>query len=87
MEFSQIFICSGTSDGSSLDHFIDIFHMIRFVFPEHLLGLLEGEPPPLPDGLLPLLLGVETLHVHHKHLSSMALLCVLKFSQISAKFA
>ena len=69
-----------------LNHFVYIFHMIRFVFLEDLLGLLEAEPPPLSDGLLPLLLGVETLHIQDKHPRPVALLCVLKFSQVATKF-
>ena len=59
--------------------------MVRFVLLQLLLRLLEREPPPLPDGLLPLLLGVQTLDVEHEHLGAVTLLRVLKLAEISAQ--
>ena len=80
----QSLLC-GTSFG--LYHFVNIFHMIGFVRLQHLLGLLKREPPPLPYGLLPLLLGVERLDVQDKDLGPVTLLGVLKLPEIPAKLS
>ena len=61
--------------------------MIGFVRLQHLLGLLKREPPPLPYGLLPLLLGVERLDVQDKDLGPVTLLGVLKLPEIPAKLS
>jgi len=69
----------------SLDHCLDVLDMIGLVGLQHLLGVLQGEPPPLSRRLLPLLLGVELLHVQHEDPSSVAFFLVFKLSKISAE--
>ena len=68
-----------------LDHCLDVLDMVRFVFLKDLLGVLEREPPPLSHRLLPLLLGVQFLHIEDKHASSVTLFLVFKLPEISAQ--
>ena len=61
--------------------------MVRFVRFQHLLRLLQGEPPPFSDGLLPELLRIQGVDIEDEHLGPVTLLCVLKLPEVSAKLS